>query len=443
MHFEDEKIEFKETFVPDIYKEVIAFANTDGGVIFVGVDDNGNPVGLENVDDTYTRITNGIRDAILPDVTMFIKYTLEKEKIIKIEIGEGSYKPYYLRSKGLKPSGVYIRQGASSVPASQEQIRQMIKYADGDTFEKLRSLNQKLTFEFASQIFEKRGIPFNEEKYYQLGIKSPELKIFTNLGLLLSDQCTHTVKVAVFSDDDNTIFKDKKEFTGSLLEQLEETYNYLQLCNQNQAVINGLEREDHWDYQEEAVREALLNALIHRDYSFSGSIIINVNDKEMEFISIGGLLSGLSPEDIRNGISLSRNSRLSELFHRLHFIEAYGTGIRRIFSLYKECKAQPEISITPNSFKITLPNMNVAGKIEAVSDSKVVSGKKEFVPKLTEQMITILDYISENGEITLEEIQNLLNIKETRTYVIMKQLINSGKVEKIGRGKGQKYIRKS
>ena len=140
-------------------------------------------------------------------------YALEKEKIIKIEIGEGSYKPYYLRSKGLKPSGVYIRQ--------------MIKYADGDTFEKLRSLNQKLTFEFASQIFEKRGIPFNEEKYYQLGIKSPELKIFTNLGLLLSDQCTHTVKVAVFSDDDNTIFKDKKEFTGSLLEQMEETYNYL------------------------------------------------------------------------------------------------------------------------------------------------------------------------------------------------------------------------
>ena len=87
--------------------------------------------------------------------------------------------------------------------------------------------------------------------------------------------------------------------------------------------------------------------------------------------------------------------------------------------------------------------MNVAGKIEAVSDSKVVSGKKEFVPKLTEQMVTILDYISENGEITLEEIQNLLNIKETRTYVIMKQLINSGKVEKIGRGKSQKYIRKS
>ena len=443
MQSEDEKIEFKESFVPDIYKEVIAFANTDGGVILVGVDDNGNPVGLENVDDTYTRITNGIRDAILPDVTMFVKYTLENDKIIKIEIGEGSYKPYYLRSKGLKPSGVYVRQGASSAPASQEQIRQMIKYADGDTFERLRSLNQELTFEFASQVFEKNGIPFNEEKYYQLGIKSPELKIFTNLGLLLSDQCTHTVKVAVFSDDDNTEFKDKKEFTGSLLEQLEETYNYLQLCNRNRATISGLEREDHWDYKEEAVREALLNALIHRDYNFSGSIIININDKEMEFISIGGLLSGISPEDIRNGISLSRNSKLSELFHRLRFIEAYGTGIRRIFSLYKSCKEQPEISITPNSFKITLPNMNIAGEIETSANSNTISGAKKSAFKLTEQMVSILDYISKYDEITLGDVQHILSIKETRAYVIMKQLTDAGIVEKIGRGKHQKYIRKN
>lgn len=442
MQFEDEKTEFKESFVPDIYKEVIAFANTEGGAILVGVDDDGKPVGLENVDDTYTRITNGIRDAILPDVTMFIKYALN-EDIIRIEIGEGSYKPYYLKSKGLKPSGVYVRQGASSAPASQEQIRQMIKYADGDNFEKLRSLNQELTFEFAAQIFEKNGLPFNEEKFYQLGIKSPELKIFTNLGLLLSDQCLHTVKVAVFSDDANTVFKDKKEFTGSLLEQLEETYNYLQLCNKNRATISGLEREDRWDYKEEAVREALLNALIHRDYNFSGSIIININDKEMEFISIGGLLAGISPEDIRNGISLSRNSKLSELFHRLRYIEAYGTGIRRIFSLYKNCKAQPDISITPNSFKITLPNMNVAGEIETSVSSNTVSGTKKSAFKLTDQMASILDYISEYNEITLRDVQSLLNIKETRAYVIMKQLTDAGLVDKIGRGKNQKYIHKN
>ena len=108
MTFEAENIEFKLQVTDEIYKEVIAFANTDGGTIYIGIDDNGNAVGIDNVDETYTRITNGIRDAIQPDVTMFIKYTLQDNKVVKITVGEGSYKPYYLKSKGLKPSGVYI-----------------------------------------------------------------------------------------------------------------------------------------------------------------------------------------------------------------------------------------------------------------------------------------------------------------------------------------------
>ena len=135
MILESENTEFKAKLTDEIYKEVIAFTNTDGGVIYIGVDDNGNVVGIDNVDDTYTRITNGIRDAIQPDVTMFVKYKLEDNQVVKITVGEGSYKPYYLKSKGLKPSGVYIRQGASSVQASSEQIRRMIKVSDGDSFE--------------------------------------------------------------------------------------------------------------------------------------------------------------------------------------------------------------------------------------------------------------------------------------------------------------------
>ena len=110
MILESENTEFKTKLTDEIYKEVIAFANTDGGVIYIGVDDNGNVVGIDNVDDTYTRITNGIRDAIQPDVTMFVKYKLEDNQVVKITVGEGSYKPYYLKSKGLKPNGVYLRQ---------------------------------------------------------------------------------------------------------------------------------------------------------------------------------------------------------------------------------------------------------------------------------------------------------------------------------------------
>lgn len=101
-----------------------------------------------------------------------------------------------------------------------------------------------------------------------------------------------------------------------------------------------------------------MNAIVHRDYSYSGSIIINVNDERIEFISIGGLLPGLSTDDIRIGISQPRNKNLAEMFHRLRLIESYGTGIRRIYKLYENCPVQPVIEATPNAFKMVLPNMN-------------------------------------------------------------------------------------
>ena len=100
MQYENECVEYKSQLVDDIYKEVIAFANTDGGVIYIGIDDQGNAVGIENVDETFTRLTNGIRDAIAPDVTMFVRYVLQNNKVIRIEVGEGSYKPYYLKGRG-------------------------------------------------------------------------------------------------------------------------------------------------------------------------------------------------------------------------------------------------------------------------------------------------------------------------------------------------------
>ena len=292
MNFETENIEFKAQFTEEIYKEVIAFANTDGGVVFVGIDNDGNAVGLTDVDQEYTRITNGIRDAIVPDVTMFVRFLIQDNKVVRIAVSEGTNKPYYLKGKGLKPSGVYVRQGTSSVPASSEQIRWMIKESDGDVFEEMRSMEQDLSFEAAANAFKKYGVPFGKEKYRALGITQKNDDLFTNLALIISDQCAHTTKVAVFGDDANTTFKDNKEFGGSIFTQLEDTFDYLMLCNRTTASFKGLERIEKQDYPEEALREALLNAIVHRDYSYSGSIIINVNDGRIEFISIGGLLPG-------------------------------------------------------------------------------------------------------------------------------------------------------
>lgn len=432
MSFETENIEFKSQFTEEIYKEVIAFANTDGGIVYVGIDNDGNVVGLADVDKEYTRITNGIRDAIMPDVTMFVRFTIQDNKVVRIMVSEGTNKPYYLKGKGLKPSGVFIRQGTSSVPASPDQIRRMIKESDGDTFEEMRSMEQALTFYAAESAFQKYGVEFGEEKYRALGVTQRSDALFTNLALVISDQCKHTTKVAVFGDSANTTFKDSKEFGGSVFKQLEDTYNYLTLCNKTAAIFKGLERIEKPDYPEEALREALLNAIVHRDYSFSGSIIINVNDKEMEFISLGGLLPGLSPDDIRSGISQPRNKNLAEVFHRLHLIESYGTGIRKIYNLYAKCSAQPRIEVTPNTFKMVLPNMNAES---ANTDEATHSN-------VTPQMEMVLDYIAEHGQITDKEISSLLNLKKTRTYTVAREMRDLGLIVANGRGEGKYYTRK-
>ncbi len=433
MQYESERIEYKSQLVDDIYKEVIAFANTDGGVIYIGVDDQGNVTGIENVDETYTRLTNGIRDAIQPDVTMFVRYILQDNKVIRIEVGEGSYKPYYLKGKGLKPNGVYVRQGATSVQASPEQIRQMIKDSDGDVFEDMRSLHQELTFDEAEAAFKRYKVELTEDKFIALGLRNIHDDQYTNLALILSDQCQHTTKIAVFGDTENIIFKDAKEFGGSIFKQLDDSYAYLALCNRTAATFKGLERIEKSDYPEEAIREGLLNALVHRDYSYSGSIIINVNDECMEFISIGGLLPGLSAEDIRSGISQPRNRKLAEIFHRLRLIESYGTGIRKIYALYKDCPVQPRIEVTHNTFKLVLPNMNaVPARTEKAADIKT-----NIV--ITPQMKTVLDYLHEYGEMTDEDLQELLSIKKTRAYLLTRQMSEDGLIEIIGRGPAKVY----
>lgn len=183
------------------------------------------------------------------------------------------------------------------------------------------------------------------------------------------------------------------------------------------------------------MREALLNTLVHRDYSYSGSIIINVNNSCMEFISIGGLLQGLSAEDIRSGISQPRNRRLAEIFHRLKLIESYGTGIRKIFALYKGCAVQPKIDVTQNTFKMILPNRNADMPEQ---EALTVAAEKPST-EITSQMKIVLDYLAEYQEMTEEELQELLNIKKTRAYLLARQMSENGLIDIIGRGAGKKY----
>lgn len=428
---ETERTEFKSEYTDNILKAVIAFANTDGGTIHIGVDDTGKAIGIDDIDDCYTKTTNAIRDSISPDITMFLKYTVhEDDRTIEIIVSEGTNKPYFLKSKGMRPEGVYVRQGASSAPASVDKIRQMIKLSEKDSFESGRALNQELHFTEAANEFDVKKVEFNEGKYQTLGIKNSDDDLYTNLGVLLSDECEHTIKVAVFSGNDKKIFKDRKEFTGSLFKQLRNCFEFLELCNHTAATFNGLDRLDREDYPTSALREALLNALVHRDYSFSGSIIINVFDDKIEFVSLGGLVGGLSKEDILRGVSQTRNEKLASVFYRLKHIEAYGTGIQRIFDLYEENAIQPDIIITDNTFTMVLPNRNVNAEKNALSAG------------LTPQENLIEEYIKDNGTITDDEIQSLLDVKKSRAYLIIKSMKDKGVLVTKGRGADRKHYLK-
>ena len=417
---ESTNIEFKREYTADIKKEVVAFANSNGGVIYVGRDDNGNPYPLGDVDETLTQITNSIRDGISPDVTMFVGYEVD-ESGIAITVHEGTHKPYFLPDKGLKPSGVYVRQGASSSPASFEQIREMIKLTDGDKFETARALIQDLTFKEATEEFERCGVEFGDSQKRTLGIIGAD-GLFTNLGLLLSDQCTHTVKFAVFNGTKKGNFRTRKEIEGSLLRQMRQAFDFLSLSNNLAASVSGLDRIEQHDYPEIAVREAILNAIIHRDYGFSGSIIVNLYDDRAEFVSLGGLIPGLKAEDLFVGVSQPRNEKLANVFYRLKHIEAYGIGLRLIMQYYENLEIKPEINATSGAFSLTLPNMNYA---------------KPILPSrpLKQQHKVILDYLQHNPSITNEIVQKVLSVKQTRAYAIIREMMNDGLILKYGTGK--------
>ena len=422
---ESETIELKSSVVADLCKEVIAFANTKGGTLYIGVEDNGTVIGVDSADRVTLQINNMVRDSIKPDITMFVHYetqVIDDKQIIAVTVQEGTDRPYYLGSKGLKPSGVYVRNGTSTDPTSDTAIRKMIKETDGDSFETMRSLEQNLSFQTAEAQFAKRKVPYDAAKMQSLGMVSSD-GIYSNVALLLSEQCPNTIKAATFAGVDQSVFQDRREFTGSLFQQMEDLYAYLDLHNQTK----GLYRTDTRDYPEDALRETLMNSLVHRDYSFSASTLVSIYDDRIEFVSVGGLPTGISLDDIMLGLSVCRNPKLAAIFYRLQLIEAYGTGMPKIMKAYAGTGLEPKIEVTNNAFKITLPNRNAAKAMDTVSNERKSNEEK------------ILDLIAQNGYVVRSDVDQLLDVSQTTASRILKRMVTNGLIYQDGRGRKTKY----
>ncbi len=429
---ESETVELKAIVVEDIKKEIIAFANSEGGKLYIGVQNDGTVSGVDDPDSASLQVSNMVRDAIKPDLTMFLHYetlTVDGKKVVVIDIQQGTERPYYIAKKGLRPEGVYVRQGYSSVPASNSVIRRMIKETDGDRFEEMRSLEQDLTFEKAGIEFADRNIKFGQAQMKTLGIMTQD-GVYTNLGLLLSDQCVHTIKAAVFEGVNQNQFKDRKEFTGSLFKQMDDVYDFIDFRNQTHSTFVKLRRIDRRDYPEVAVREALLNLLVHREYSFRASTFISIYTDRIEFISIGGLVSGVTLKDVTMGISVCRNAKLANVFYRLELIEAYGTGILKIMDAYEGTGLTPQIETSDNAFKIILPNLN------AKTEQKEPENTGYEISTEEEKVIALA---MEQGFVTRKEVESLLGISQTTCGRLLKQMTRNGQIVQTGRGKTTRY----
>ena len=440
MFVENKTTEFKREYVEDIKNTIVAFANCEGGTLYIGVNDDGKVCGIDNVDDTMLRVTNAIRDAVRPDITMFVECrndVMDEKSIVCVTVRRGTARPYYLHGKGIRPEGVYVRQGASTVPATDAAILNMIKETSGDSYEAARSLNQNLTFNKAADFFKKRKVAFAKAQMRTLHLIGED-DTYTNLAFLLSEQCTHIIKLAVFEGSRKSVFKDRRELSGSLLEQLEKAYDYINRYNRTRAEFSGLDRLDMRDYPPEAIREALLNAIVHRDYSFSAATLISIFEDRIEFVTVGGLVKGIALEDVMLGVSALRNQYLANIFYRLRLIEAYGTGILKINECYSDYTVQPLIETTGNAFKITLPNTNFHAERQKVLNN-IQTGGSTSVPKKEERINAVLELCRSKGSIVRSDVETALGVSQSTAILLLRELTNEGILIKKGKTKNLRY----
>jgi ATP-dependent DNA helicase RecG len=227
------------------------------------------------------------------------------------------------------------------------------------------------------------------------------------------------------------VFKDRKELSGSLFKQLEDAYSAIDFYNATKATFKGLNRFDERDYPTEAIKETLLNAIVHRDYSYSGSTFINIYSDRMEFISLGGLVSGLSLDAIMMGASQPRNEKLAALFYRMRLIEAYGTGIGKIISSYTGFGKRPVFENVEGAFRVILPNLHY----EKATDSKSTASVQPAFDK-------IIEYLKAHKNASRKELEVLLNLGTTRTAAILKEMMELRLIIKTGSGKFTRYALK-
>ncbi len=443
-----------------IAKTVVAFANTSGGKLVIGVDDDRELVGVEedtlfSVQDQLTSIIfDRCSPAILPEI-----YTanLNGKLLLVVEVFRGNLLPYYLKAEG-KNDGTYLRIGASNRKADFEHILELERQKRNQSYDEELCREQALALLDLSPLnarFSAMGKPLTEEKLKNLRlIQEEQGTLYPTQGLMiLLGRHPHIVtKCARFKGTDMSLFLDRKEYSGELFTQLEQAEAFIKNHINLRGEIKGLQRTDTFEIPEAALREALVNAVIHRDYTNQGrDIKVGVYDDIVNIVSPGGFPSTLTAESLTEGRSEIRNRVVARVFKELGFIEQWGSGIQRIKN---SCTAhglsEPRVRekgdfVDVEFFRPVVDNaalvQDTGGQLQTGAPDyarlRPIASDYEGLDSDESQLIA---YMDSHGKLGRKEAIVLLQLGETKIKSLFNSLMEKGLIERKGQGRGTYYV---
>lgn len=416
---ENKNTELKENYTTNIYKTISAFSNQEGGSIFLGVNDQGEVVGVLDIIKLKLNIENTINDSFVPRPNLEFKNEVVGNKsVLEIIVQKGNNPPYFYKSIS------YMRTDTSTVPMDSLTLSRYILSSENIGFDELDIRETNLTFDYLGNKLDKIiGLSeINESVLITLGLKKKNK--YNKASLLLSDNnnlANSYIDIAKFKIN-NDIFLDRVIFKDESI--LKYYYNLLDLFEKYYPAISIVSVPTRVDKEQipfVAFKEAILNAIIHRDYSINRGIQISMYDYMIEINSPGGLPEGINEEDyLTGGISIPRNKVLSSLFFRLGIIESFGTGIKRIIKEYNDSGEKPSFIIKDNYIKIILPVIGF-----------------EYNKLNNEE--AILTYLKSHPFSPRSNIEKVLKIEKTTLLRKINELIERGIVKKQGIGPSVSY----
>lgn len=455
---ESKTVEFKVDLPHgnQLSQTICAFANRAGGYILIGVSDSGEVMGLssEDINIYLEKIPNMIHDTIFPMLIPEIYSVVVFNKVVLvIQVYPGSNLPYYLKSKG-KIEGTYVRVGRTNKRADLEMIKdlerlKMNKSFDEDSFKELDISDEEL---LVSVLEKAMGTSITKEKLLNLKLIEHvgDIEYLTNAGaVILGEMANATVKCARFSGESIVDFIDKKEYNGDLFGVINQTMIFFKNHLMQAGMIQGygLQRKDVLEVPEEVLREGIINALMHRDYSIKGSDIkIAIFDSKIEITSPGGLPKSLTIEDIYSGRSEIRNRVISNLLLKSGYVEQWGSGIPRMIEMCKEAGLKlPEIEekglfiVLRIYRKDKLQNKRLEYTVDDMK-TKTKGFTKSKSEAIADNLNQIYALLVENNQLTVREIADKVYLAEASTQRRLKTLQDRGLIDRVGSKKTGHWV---